>query len=299
MDRRFAGIGLVVAALLAAAILPGLTGRSTVGTPISAPDVPVVGGCELAPDGVQPTAINLRKGTLSMQPAQVAACDVAGVARVLDVKFGRSLPAGEDPYAWWSHSCDQALAEAELHSGASTYTWKGASKFIVLKPDYRLQSEMVGPLPGAADGSWSACVAAGEDGSPLGLDLTRPESWSQLTYCYHDKDLQIAQQNGPTFDLANGSSPCSEPHAAQILGEQGQSAGRLGLADYAAACLAFAQRVTGMTDPTAGGQLVVRPSAAGDWANGSGRCVLVAADQSRTLTGSLYGIDDAPLPWGN
>ncbi|MGI8416714.1 MAG: hypothetical protein ACR2P2_11040 [Nakamurella sp.] len=297
MDRRFAGIGLVVAALLAAAILPGLTGRSTVGTPISAPDVPVVGGCVLAPDGVQPTAINLRKGTLSMQPAQVAACDVAGVARVLDVKFGRSLPAGEDPYAWWSHSCDRALAAAEQHSGASTYTWRGTSTFVELKPVFRLQSEMVGPVPGAASAGWSSCVAADYDGSAFAPDLTRSPSWGELTFCFSAEDLRSSNES--MTELSSGSSTCSQPHVAQILGEEGQSGGSLGAADYAAACLGFAQRVTGMADPTAGGQLVVRPSTAGAWARGLGSCVLIAADHTRTLTGSLYGIGDAPLPWGN
>ncbi|MDQ6656733.1 MAG: hypothetical protein M3Z00_00605 [Actinomycetota bacterium] len=298
MDRRFVGIGLVVAALLAAAILPGLTGRSSVGTPMAAHDVPVIGGCVLAPDGVQPTAVDLRKGTLRMQPARVAACDIAGAARVLDVKFGRSLPAGENPYAWWSHSCDQALVVAEGGSGASSYTWWGATTFAVLKPVFRLQSEMVGPVPGATSAGWSSCVAADYDGSAVALDLTQSSSWSELTYCVAAGDLQ-RYVGDPTYDIGNGASTCAQPHVAQVLGEQGQGGGVLKQAEYAAACLAFAQRATGMADPTAGGQLVVRPSGAADWAHGSGRCLVVAADHNRTLSGSLYGIGAAPLPWGN
>ncbi len=298
MDRRLAGIGVLVVALLAAAVLPALIGRSVTGTATAARDVPVIGGCVLAPEGVMPTSIDPVRG-YRLPSARVGDCQAANAARVLGVTFGKSRPSSADPYTTETQVCDAALVNAYRVSGASVYAWKGSTTFAVVKPVVRLQSHLV--LPDARTHSrWLACVAADDSGTPLALDLTRADSWGQLTSCLDVTGLRAAEDNPYTIEIAVSTGiSCSEPHVAQILGIEDQTGGSLGPNDYTTVCTKYAKIVTRMPDPTAGGQLVVQGLSAQAWAEGAGACLLVATDPSRTLTGSLFGIGAASLPWSS
>ncbi len=303
MDRRFVGIGLLVVALLAAAILPGLLGRRLTGTAAVEHGVPVVGGCVWAPNGVMPTAMDSSRGTIRVAAGRAEDCTVPGAARVLGVTYGTYVPNGswiatDSALTPW---CDAKESSTEKLSGASSYIWKGPSGFIAFQPIVGLQGALVLASPGS--GRWLACVAADTAGQPLALDLNlnRPDSWGQLTGCLDPASLRVVvnhDQNTVT-DAASLVTPCSVPHVAQVLGEEGQRGGSLTQTDHRTACAAYAKASTGMTDPTAGGQLVVRTVNTADQGTWSGSCLLVVADTTKTLTGSLYGIGNAPLPWTN
>ncbi len=282
MDRRLVGIGVVVVALLAATVLPALVGRNVTGTAIAAPDIPVVGDCVLAPDGVSPTRIDPVKGW-RLPSARVGDCLAANAARVLGLTFGKSVPPSADPYTTSTQLCGVALVNAERLSGASVYTWRGSSTFAVVNSVDRLQGELVLSDPSVSTRSrWLACVAADDSGAPLQLDLTRADSWGQLTSCLDVAGIRAAENNQyPIGNAVVAAISCSQPHVAQFLGIEDQTGGALGPKDYTTVCTEYAKIVTGMPDPTAGGQLVVQGLSTEAWAEGVGACLLVAADRSR------------------
>lgn len=308
MDRRFVGIGVVVVALLAVAIVPGIVGKTVTGAAAFDPAVPVVGGCVVAPNGVQASFDGGTKGNIAplVPRASVGPCNSANAARVLATSIGR-VEFGFDPAG--STNIDTIDVTPFDYSNAedricpdpvtlvrpqipTTYQWQSGSVRVELEPMVRLGGALVAAEPGAASGPWLACVAQSGNSEPLAVDLTKPASWDDLAACLDAAGL--ASSRSPTF---SGMSPalngCAGPHVAQILGGWGSTGGSPGPAGFQAACRGFAASVTQMADPTAGGQL--RP----EWSQGSGLCLLTVVDPTRTLRGSLYSIGDAPLPWSH
>ncbi|MDQ2846565.1 MAG: hypothetical protein M3Y77_09500 [Actinomycetota bacterium] len=308
MDRRIVGIGVVVAALLAIAILPGIVGKTVNGAAVVDPTVPAVGGCVVAPKGVQAPFDGGTKGNIArlVPRASVGRCDSAHAARVLATSIGR-VEFGFDPAGSANIDTlditpfDYSDAENRICPNPVTmvrpqiptgYQWQSGSVRVELEPMVRLGGALVAAEPGAASGQWLACVAQSDSGEPLAVDLTKPASWADLAACLDAAGLATSRS-----PISTGMSPtlngCAGPHVAQILGGWGGTGGSPGPASFQAACRGFAASVTQMADPTVGGQL--RP----EWSQGSGLCLLTVVDPTRTLSGSLYGIGDAPLPWSH
>lgn len=294
MDRRFVGIGVIVVALLAMAILPGLVGRSVPGTAVVDPAVPVVGGCVLVPKGVRP-AFDGGTGAgdaVRVPRAAPGDCGQPDAGRVVAVALNSSLPGSQDIgelNAASSRFCPTPSTVARRQFGA-TYQWRGDGARIDFEAALRLDVALVAAQPGDAAGPWLACVAASDNG-PIAADLTQRSSWDPLASCLNAADLVFYRTAESVIDPVPLAESCALPHSAQLLGSWTNIAGTPAPSSYRLACREFAVHVTGMVDPTAGGQLEV------DWAQSQGACVLATIDPTRTLDGSLYGIGDAALPW--
>ncbi|MDQ6656732.1 MAG: hypothetical protein M3Z00_00600 [Actinomycetota bacterium] len=309
MDRRYVGIGLVVAALLAIAVLPGVIGKAVTGAAAVDPTVPVVGGCVVAPNGVYAPFDGGTKGNVAplVPRARVGPCNSAKAATVLATSVGRVEfgfdQAGStdiDTIAITSFEysdaedriCPDPVSMTRPHIPTS-YQWQSGSVRVELEPMVRLQTALVAAEPQSASGSWLACVAQSGSGEPLRVDLTKPAGWADLAACLDAAGLAASRSPISTSRWASFDG-CARPHVAQILGGWRSTGGSPGPASFQAACRGFAAAVTRMADPTAGGLL--RP----EWSQGSGLCLLTVVEPSkRTLTGSLYGIGEAPLPWSH
>ncbi|MGI8416713.1 MAG: hypothetical protein ACR2P2_11035 [Nakamurella sp.] len=295
MDRRFVGIGVVVAALIAAAILPGIVGKSVIGAAVVDPAVPLVGGCVLARSGVTPGFSDGTNtgNTIRVPRAAAGDCSDPDAARVLAVALNAAVPGSQqvaDYDAAWSRLCSTSAAAVGRHVG-SPYEWKGDSSRIDFEADLQLQVALVAAQLGDADGPWLACIAQWNN-NPIAADLSQPASWNQLASCL-DAAGVADYRNAASDEVVRSPGSCARPHLAQILGRSTDSAGEPAIDDFRTGCRDFAVQVTGMADPTAGGRLEV------EWVPAESACLLVVVDASRTLTASLYGIGDAPLPWGN
>jgi hypothetical protein len=97
---------------------------------------------------------------------------------------------------------------------------------------------------------------------------------------------------------------CSPPHQTELFGWVRADAAT---GDLTAACVDLVDRLTGMADPTAGGQLVVAlhgfegrapvTSAVGPASLKDRLSCSVSTAGQRRLTSTLIGIGDKPLPW--
>lgn len=303
MDRRFVGIGVIVVALLAMAILPGLVGRSVPGTAVVDPAVPVVGGCVVAPNGVHPRFAGTVPGDISpvVPRASAGSCDSPNAARVLATTIGSDLigpgdtvdsaDLTEDEYSYaQDRLCPDPVTLARPRI-SSSYQWQAGSVRVELGPVFRVQGALVAAESGASSGPWLACVAESWNSEPLALDLTKAASWDELAACVDAAGLVAYRTGNAADDGTPESHSCTEPHVAQWIGGWRSTGGSPDVKSFQAACRGFAAHVTHMADPTAGGQL--RP----EWSRGMGTCLLTVVDPTRTLDGSLYGIGDAALPW--
>jgi hypothetical protein len=111
--------------------------------------------------------------------------------------------------------------------------------------------------------------------------------------------------------LLDLSLPCTRPHAMEILGLRSADESVGGQRPLDQSCAALEARVTGMTDPTAGGALqvaavVIHYDAQGILQHGFapgphselGRAACTAsAPGPRSQGGSLVGLGSGPLPW--
>ncbi|MGI8416712.1 MAG: hypothetical protein ACR2P2_11030 [Nakamurella sp.] len=308
MDRRFVGIGVVVAALIAAAILPGIVGKRVTGVAVADPTVPIVGRCLVVSALLQPRFDGGTKGNIAplVPRASVGPCDSENAARVLATSIGR-VEFGYDPAGSpdidavditpldysnaQQHICPDPLTLVRPPIPTS-YRWESGSVQVELKPLVRLGGALVAAEPGAASGPWLACVAESENNEPVAADLTKPASWDDLAACLDAAGLATSLRLATTL-APPPTAGCAHPHAAQILGGWVSGDPPPTPASIQAACRGFAADITGMPDPTAGGQLDV------EWSESMGLCLVAVVDPTKTLTGSLYGIGDAPLPWGS
>jgi hypothetical protein len=88
--------------------------------------------------------------------------------------------------------------------------------------------------------------------------------------------------------------PCGEPHTVEVFGIAiGRDRGDDGLLR----CTELVAAVTGMIDPTAGGQLRVQGDGNGIGAGGTAPTCGVRVTGNRSLRGSLLGHGPGPLPW--
>ncbi len=280
--------------MLAAVIIAAVVGPAVLGfgprvagmaerTPIPGP--PVVGDCLLAPPVAAGSA--LTSLGIAIAAAPYAACPAPGdsgrafgeiVSVTPDVRefptTGVSRQPVPDPEA-----CDGALRDY--------LDWPaGPWEPVILDP-----LTMVGPDAGqyAVGQRWIACALTG---------------WGQgYTGSVRDGFGRAADRYGQCEgSTASSQIPCSEPHTTEVFGVAMVDAG--GRSDLADSCATLVAARTGMADPTAGGQLVVRAGSfdprvapSDDGAGRQATTCAVRVAGGRMLDASLAGIGDRPLPW--
>jgi len=311
VDRRLTGIGVLVLALLAAAILPVLGGRRTAGTAERA-QIPVLGDCVLAalppwaPGGSTPD-----EQPLADRPTgRLGSCAEAGAARVIGrqntVQLADRLSRGAYLEQTAALCSDAVMATSQRLQGG-LYTWQRGTKSIGYQASLLLRGEVAMPTPAAvaAGQRWTVCYSTTFSGSaerPTAIAGSHPEA--DLGVCYRDTATADPSTEIPAeYDSSAGRSQeltsCDLPHTAQYVGYASTGAGGLTVADFIAACRGYLILVTGMSDPTAGGQLRIDADSGDRQAlgYGGGQCGVRVGEKSHTLSGSLIGIGDGPLPW--
>jgi len=299
MDRRLAGLTVLMVAVLVAVLVPVLDGRRVAGT-ARAVSVPVAGDCLIGVHSRwdQPSTVVADAGwpPFPLTTGSISSCSQPGAGQVLAVDYAGAAPAAADGAEYQRHEnglCTPAIERMSdgLVRGRD-HIWRRGTVEIGFRPVVRLQGELA--FPSTATGSdrppWIACFAVTLTASgtkPFVLHASRPAD-----------DLGSCEVAAPgAGDLR--ATPCSAPHTAQVLGRAFLASGSPTGADYLAACQEFARYITGATDPNAAGVLRIRVRQTFEWLQGPGTCLAVVNDPERTLSGSLVDIGDGPLPWTN
>ena len=300
MDRRLAGIVLLVVALVAVIAVPSVTGRRVAGSAVATvfPDPPVVGDCLQAPfpDAVQ-----------------------AGVPPEITVtatRFGSCAGpiAGEVVAVWPTESA--ALAAATNRRVAPCY--QATATFAGLESSRRSTDVPDAPPPGPvrwkptigfdpyhvvpgeqerrAGRSWVACLAV-----PTGHPTYRGTLSDAFTTGSLPAEFGLCWA-GDDIGRLPVSVPCHQPHAAELLATgwiRDRVAAPTEFID--AACPALAARLMRTDDPTRGGQLqIVSDRFTGDATSNPDSPLtigcIVYATGSQLLSGTVIGLGDRPAP---
>ncbi len=301
MDRRLAGLAVLILAVVAVAVVPGVSGRRVAGSAVakSFPDPPAVGDCALsAPPGPGPNYAEpseLEVGSVTWGPCMgpIAGEVVAGAEPDGDPATPRDDPFG---------LCYLGTARyAGLVVTGTTVTLAG------LPPTDLLSWE---PIVGAmtrevvpddeerrAGRTWRVCMASPLDGGTyrgtLAQGFASGRVPDEFGVCWNGTDL-----DGPA-DLLQ----CSRPHSAQLLAiGVAPDRSRVSIDDLQSACRDVAKAMMRTDRPVQAGELAVvldvvtsdgastpdAPLTAGCFASAAG---------SRQLGGSVIGLDDRPVPF--
>lgn len=300
MDRRLAGIVLLIVALVAVIVVPSLTGRRVAGSAVATvfPDPPVAGDCLLAP-----FPIDVRSGV----PPEIA---------VTVTRFGSCAGsiAGEVVAVWPNESSAQAAATSRragpCYQATATYAGLESTRRstdlpgapspgpVRWKPTIGFEPYHVIPSreERSAGRSWVACLAV-----PTGRPTYRGTLSDAFTTGSLPAEFGLCWE-GDDIDRLPAPVPCTEPHTAELLATgwiRDRLAAPTELLD--AACPAMAARLMRTDDPTRGGQLqIVSDRFTADVFSRSDApltigCVVSAAG-SQLLTGTLIGLGDRPAP---
>ena len=291
MERRTAGVLLLVLTLLAAVALPVLAGKPVVGAPvaevIAAP--PTVGSCV---GDISYSDPGTDGRTLPVATVVKCAGEVTG--EIISV-----VPRSAAPVASTLGEFDQANPSCRSHvekylGATATTTIDGVQWNLNIDVD----AITVGPSAHdrAAGRTWSACVLSATDqiypATPLHLSWQTDTLPAAFGLCWAEN---LVQHGVPTN--------CTEPHRTQQIGygfvAQTSDSGTGIVSEaspdvIAAGCRKLAASVMKVADPTRGGALTVKVV---DDASGAPyvQCA-VAVVGNHKLTGSLIGIGNQPLP---
>ena len=298
IDRRLAGIAVLVLAVVAAAVVGARNAKYLTGLPGPAPvaDPPAVGDCLTSPMGqdVYPAVASTgschgpRYGeVVAVMPhtLEQVAQDNNDSADMSTTPEGRCITKGLQ-FLGLSYPIVQG-------SATDPATWF---------PSTNLGSSLIQPNPLAQrfGADWTACVVAVYSNSggttrysgTLGqVHITRDYPQA-AAICWSDLPLNET----PVV-------PCREPHGVEEFGNMWDVDSSTRPADLHGSCLDLVKQMTGMDDPTAAGALQVRaiqsytyPAADHQQTLLAGYSCIVQAAAGKQLTGPLLNLHDGPLP---
>ena len=306
MDRRAVGAAVVIIAVIAALALPGLTGRRIVGTAsrIPIPVPPAVGDCLLAPADHGRSALGYMG--VKVLAAPVGPCGQASFGEVVSVTAdARSFPstmAYNDNSRPQPDACEGDAREylgwdrgASL--GADSPLAAGAQGALAAwHPVLTRSLTLIGPdlSQYLAGQRWIACAAQPQQ-SPYWGSIRG----GAVSTAAADAFGSCRAHTGTADERALS---CALPHDSEVLGwtPAGGSAPSL-----LSSCTVLIRAATGMTDPTAGGQLqaaveldkfIGSQSGSGEAGSALASCV-IRVKGNLLLGGGLTGIGTGPLPW--
>ncbi len=298
MDRRLAGIVVLVVALVAVAVVPSVAGRRVAGSAVATvfPRPPAVGDCLLTPfsgavrSGV-PQEIPFTATRFGSCVGMIAGEVVAVWPDAASAQATTSRLAGPCYQATASYAGLQSSRRSTDVPGAQpagTVRWKPTIGFI----PYHV---VPGDQEGRAGRTWVACLAV-----PIGRSMYVGTLRAAFTTGSLPPEFGLCW-SGEDIDRLPGPVPCSQPHVAELLATgfiRDRRAAPSELID--AACPAMASRLMRTGDPTRGGQLQIVSDRSGDVASRSDApltigCV-VSATGGQLLSGTVIGLGDRPAP---
>lgn len=295
MERRLAGILLLLMALVAAIALPILAGKPVAGTPVAAvvPEPPPVGSCVGQIDFAD-TGSAARTTARPLPVATVVPCSGYISGEIISVTATKKAPAVStlDEYDQANPSC---RSQVEKYLGTTATTVIGGVEWNL---NIEVDVTTVGPNAHdrAAGRSWSACVLSAADqiypATPLRLSWQSGTLPDAFGLCWAEN---LVQHGVPTN--------CTSAHRTQQIGygfvSEASDSGT-GIvssatpAEILAGCAKLAATVLKVADPTRGGALTIKVVDDSSGAPYVQCAVAVVGDHK--LTGSLIGIGNQPLP---
>ena len=308
MDRRLAGLVVLVLVLVTATALPGFSGRRVAGVPSAKnfPDPPSVGDCVLSP----------LDGAVSNSGSRTPEIDVTAVTwgRCTGQVFGEIVATGSadsgltNPGSTNASSerragrCSRSVAAfAGLDPTSPRPTIPGAPRFEHISWAPTLGFDPYRVVPGeeerAAGRTWSRCLVAPIVHRSYQGTLAQAFQTGQMPgefgLCWGGTDLDLA------IDLIR----CDEPHAAELLATAFVDDRSLVTRDdYQRTCGQMAALIMRTDAPIAGGELtaVIDPvTSDGQSLPTSPQTVgcFVASADERLLDQTVIALADRPVPF--
>lgn len=302
MDRRLAGVLMLVAALAAVLVLPSAFGRRVAGTPVATvfPDPPRVGDCLLTP--IRNSAIDYGlPPEVPITATNFGPC-VGEVAGEVVAEWPDLQTAEQAPTSRRSGTCyPQAATFAGLETvGRSTdlpgvetggpISWRPTIGFdgLWVTPGIREQH---------AGRSWRLCLVVPVDRGTYQGSLRNAFTSGSLPsvfgLCWEAADL----------DLFPAMVKCNQSHPAELLATgviRNRSLAPTEVIE--SSCAQIAARIMHTDDPTRGGVLEVvadRQTGGSDGREDSPLiigCFVTTAD-ARPLVGTVIGLGEDPVPF--
>ena len=308
VDRRWWGVIVVAAVLVAAFVVPNLLARRVAGEPVGleVPGPPVPGDCVTTMDDPWAHFVDPAPQideVFDFPTASYGLCTGLIVGEVVSVSSSAD-PAPRITATDYLSQFSPCAIDAITYTGSIPPVVAGQAgrPSIIWAPQIRFQYTTVGPdrVQRAGGQHWSACVIGSTDNVPFTgrlenvlTDGTLPSAFGS---CLSSADLASARE-----------VPCDQPHAAEILGTSSSGPAPVDSSDAQQACEVFAGRALRTDDPTRGGaiqiltltygeqgQTVVQPGAS-PLEDTYLECRAVA-EHGAMFNRSLIGVADGPLP---
>lgn len=299
MERRLAGIVVVLLALCAVVVVPALDGRRVAGSAValSFPDPPKVGDCLREPfplTGVQSGS----PAEISVTSVNLGACDTSTSGEVVVFWETRADAEQAAPSRFGGPCYRQAAEYAGLQSGAST-DLPGAPTAgpVRWKPTIGFTPYLVvpGELERRAGRTWVACLVVPVGGvaySGTLRDAVQRGLPAQYGLCF----------DSANFDLLPKVLLCDQPHAAELLATGWiPDRSQVSFDDIGKACQRIAGRLIGSADPTkdqalriVAGRLTLQSDGRPDGPL-TISCSVTGAGLEQ-LAGSVIGLGERPVP---
>ena len=288
MDRRTAGVVLVLLAIVGVVVIALTPGRRLTGSPTAAsfPAAPAAGDCLLDPtDPDNRPAGSRRIPVFGPCSGHTTLGEVVAVRIASGGSVGPVEPRG----------CrTEALHRAGLQ-GSTTFRPVGAPAVGPVDWTYSIDVAtgwilQVPELPTAS--TWAACVATPADGRLGAGTLAGAFAGGSLPgdygTCWQSSDVDTAMR------MVN----CNLPHVSELIAFGSVPDGTAVSSDtVTSSCAAQARRVLRRDDPAAGGllQVAVRPNDAVPADRPSDLTCYLTATGGHRIIGSLIGLGDAPV----
>lgn len=302
MDRRLAGVVVLVLALVAVMAVPSIAGRRTAGSAvaIALPDPPQVGDCLLAPI----TQTSARGGwprEIPYSPGEFGNCSGPIAGEIVAV-WKSQAEADEGSRSRLGGPCYRQAADYAglVRSGRSTVVpggpadaqvaWTPAIGFV----PYRIVPDQVEQNAGR---SWTACLA-------VPTAQSRYDGTLRDAYTTGSMDDAFGLcWSGHDLDGSAITVPCDQPHPTELLATGWiMDRSTMSWPGLNASCLALAASIMHTVDATRAGALsvVVDPfrmdGAQRPDAPLSVNCFVTSAGPQQ-LTGTMIGLGARPIPF--
>ena len=223
MDRRLAGLVVLVMVLVAATALPGFSGRRVAGVASAMifPDPPSVGDCALSPLDAAVTDSGSRTPEVDVTAVTWGRCTGQVFGEIVDPGFASSAAGptnsgSANPSPERRGRCSRAVAAfAGLDPSSPRPTIPGAPLFEHISWAPTLGFDPYRVVPGdeerAAGRTWSRCLVA---------PIVRRSYQGTLAQAFQTGQLPGEFGlcwNGTDLDRAIDLIPCDEPHVAELL----------------------------------------------------------------------------------
>jgi hypothetical protein len=285
MDRRLIGALLVVAVVAVAIVVPARDGLRIAGrgTTIDLPADPQVGDCLLMAQSFGPCA------------GQSAIGEVVWIVTATGDPYDRLVRAessGTDCRA-------VALTYAGLTEIDGRYVPRRHQEPDPVDWKFSINVRTTWVLPSAqlraAGRTWAACVVEPSGGTSYPGGLGDAYSSGRLPdaygVCWSAREVAVAMHK----------VDCAEPHLAELIAIGSVAGDDVTPTEISGSCQSLAAEVMGRSDPTADGGLAVRidPDAADSlrWTREAMGVVCYVVPTAHSLTGTLVGLRDRPVPY--